>query len=57
VADVKNIGSMGAFEDSIDDPVDVRLAAIEQMPETFVFGSQRAAVGEFFEAQDCFAQR
>lgn len=44
VADVEDFDLLLSLVGPVDDPIDVRLVTIEQIPEIFVFGSCRTAV-------------
>src|SRR5262249_19049895 len=52
LADVQDIDGRGVFLDLVDDPVDIRLLAIQQMPRGVVFGSDRSAARVRFKAED-----
>src|SRR4030095_15023047 len=51
-ADVQDIDCRGVFLDLVDDPVDIRLLAVQQMPRGAVFRSNRGAIRVGLEAED-----
>jgi hypothetical protein len=53
VADVKNIHGISAFIHEINDTVNMRSAAVEEMPQ-IAFHVCRSPIGIFFEAIDRF---
>jgi hypothetical protein len=54
VADVKNIHGISAFIHEINDTVNMRSAAVEEMPQIALLTCCRSPIGIFFEAIDRF---
>jgi len=54
--DVKHIHLLAPFPDTVYHPIEVRLAAVEQMPEIGILRGYRAPVRMLFQAEDGLAE-
>lgn len=52
MANMKNLDLLLALQNTVDHAIDVRLAAVEQMPELFALRSDRASVRISFQSED-----
>jgi hypothetical protein len=54
--DVEHFNPLLLFEDSVDHPINVTLAAIQEMPKVGAFSRNRAAIGHLFQAENSCCQ-
>jgi len=56
MADVKHVNLVPLFKNSVDNAINMRLTAIQEMPKLRVFWCRWTAVGQLFQGENSFSK-
>lgn len=56
MADVEDVDLFLVFPHTVDDTINVRLAAVEQVSEPRIFSGWRASIGQVLEGESCIQE-